>query len=455
MNDFVNTSGIEFFALPVGKGDSFLLRTESMAILVDGGQSVRTEEQLLTELFQSGTKKLDVVICTHNDSDHAKGLQALFNCSCHIKVDNLYLPLEFKNFKDKPRRIEDKLFQELVVFFFARDLFRNNTNARQLLINIFEKSIQREVHAIEGRIGNIIYEPQDEELEKILLDGINPLLAPECSNQHSKSLNFSFRKKDISFPKNSLSFFLCWYLILLRQQEPNVVKMQNCIEKIIHKAFQLKNNIQDLLDGYIKKKNHGAVRFFKHLPYGNTSAKLMLESSSLIPMNCIEIPHTLFDETNPQREDEISYLSSLALSEDNRRSLVFYKPVKGESFGVLFCADSDLKSLPKVKLASSLLATAPHHGSEKNIEAYKIVQNLSNEVSWVRSDGLTNNRRTHDRPCPPFRLAKHKDCVCRDKTNSKMVKVILTESGWNYVKGECMHTGAYCSLPLSIGGCHK
>jgi len=92
-------------------------------------------------------------------------------------------------------------------------------------------------------------------------------------------------------------------------------------------------------------------------------------------------------------------LDLLALTVSNKQSLVFWSPPTHQHPGVLFTADSDLSG---VRLPSQLvgaIATAPHHGSEANANAYAAVataaQQHSPSITWVRSDGRYRARPGH------------------------------------------------------------
>jgi glyoxylase-like metal-dependent hydrolase (beta-lactamase superfamily II) len=64
---------IKFTALPVTQGDAFYAETDDgFRVLVDGGRS----RCALPELFRKYTKsdRVDVLVCTHNDADHAEGV---------------------------------------------------------------------------------------------------------------------------------------------------------------------------------------------------------------------------------------------------------------------------------------------------------------------------------------------------------------------------------------------
>jgi len=77
-----------FIAIPVGKGDAFYLATKSGSVLVDGGGSEKT----FKKLFQKFTEKnrVDVLIATHNDADHANGVLGFLRAG--LGCEEVWLP---------------------------------------------------------------------------------------------------------------------------------------------------------------------------------------------------------------------------------------------------------------------------------------------------------------------------------------------------------------------------
>ena len=69
-------------AVPIGQGDAFYLESNGWSVLVDGGRS----RSGFASAFQTATRAdgASVVVCTHNDADHANGilgfLEAGFRC---------------------------------------------------------------------------------------------------------------------------------------------------------------------------------------------------------------------------------------------------------------------------------------------------------------------------------------------------------------------------------------
>ena len=77
--------------IDVGQGQSVLIQFEDRAYLVDcGGDSdTVTADTVTAQLLSQGIDRLDGIILTHFDRDHAGGVQ---NLQSRIAVDNLYIP---------------------------------------------------------------------------------------------------------------------------------------------------------------------------------------------------------------------------------------------------------------------------------------------------------------------------------------------------------------------------
>lgn len=77
--------------LDVGQGQCILLQSEGKTFLVDcGGDSGTMAADLAAaNLLSQGVYRLDGIILTHYDADHAAGVEALL---CRVPADYLYLP---------------------------------------------------------------------------------------------------------------------------------------------------------------------------------------------------------------------------------------------------------------------------------------------------------------------------------------------------------------------------
>lgn len=69
-------AGAALFAANVGKGDALVLRVGDAACLIDAGKA-RARGKVLAALQYMGVERLDAVILTHTDDDHAGGLEWL------------------------------------------------------------------------------------------------------------------------------------------------------------------------------------------------------------------------------------------------------------------------------------------------------------------------------------------------------------------------------------------
>ncbi|MEE1279435.1 MAG: ComEC/Rec2 family competence protein, partial [Oscillospiraceae bacterium] len=80
-------SSCAVYFIDVGQGDSTLISTGGVNVLIDAGENNRGDEVLL-KLGELGIKKLHYVIGTHAHSDHIGGLDTVLN---GIEVENIIL----------------------------------------------------------------------------------------------------------------------------------------------------------------------------------------------------------------------------------------------------------------------------------------------------------------------------------------------------------------------------
>lgn len=85
------TASVQITMLDVGQGQSILLQSEGKTFLVDcGGDSDRETADIISEtLLSQGISRLNGIIVTHYDRDHAGALQNLLS---RIDTDYLFLP---------------------------------------------------------------------------------------------------------------------------------------------------------------------------------------------------------------------------------------------------------------------------------------------------------------------------------------------------------------------------
>src|SRR5690606_1095460 len=78
----------KFIALPVGQGDAFYLERKDFRVLVDGGRSKSAISPWMNAICKS--THIDVLVCTHNDCDHANGVIGLLE-NWEGKINEVWL----------------------------------------------------------------------------------------------------------------------------------------------------------------------------------------------------------------------------------------------------------------------------------------------------------------------------------------------------------------------------
>ena len=101
----------KFVALRVGSGDAFYLEREEASILFDGGGS----EKKFPSLFgkELNLTHVDIIVCSHNDSDHVNGIIGYLNSSLTCK--EVWLPANWVGKIDTLLSNPEMFFEELVM----------------------------------------------------------------------------------------------------------------------------------------------------------------------------------------------------------------------------------------------------------------------------------------------------------------------------------------------------
>ncbi len=370
-----------FIAIPVGQGDSFYFEREGWSVLVDGGRS----RKRFAGMFERVTQKANtsIVVCTHNDADHANGVLGFLEDG--LDCDEIWLPGRWlealpdvlaptdTTWKDLYQDIEEatkttpdgKIFTE------------NETPLERYASDNYEKTV-RQVKKEDS--------PTNEKLD---------------SNGWSESLRDKLERADNwdeYFPYDWPQHLIHWIKMLHSDKKVadlffSVIEAEQRIKKIALSAFHrgLK------------------VRWFEY-----DTVNVSDGTNNLKPLNSREL------KILPPRERSLFY--TLALSVTNKESLVFWSPTSEEDRGVLFTADSDLHgaNLPNSIELEGSIVTTPHHGSKANAIVYQKI--AAQTTRWVRSDGCYKNR-----PCDEFLDLGHRFCtVCRQgKTFSSKIPVSL------------------------------
>jgi len=321
-----------FIAIGVGQGDAFFMEKLDRRMLVDGGGSVRT----FPMQFKQVTKRnnVDVLVCTHNNSDHARGVLGFLREGLVAK--EVWLPASWMNRLSDLISNPEKFRKELVADIEKLEAIKVE-NLYLLGEMYLAMPIKREGPLVEENVENLL---------KLF--------------QHSHQ----------SYPSSALQpwkkYSNLWLLNKRYRLIIEAVKASNLIREIVLAAYRSGS----LIRWYDYVGNH---------KYSNPSGGI---SDFLVPVNAAEVT-----KIRRRRKSALEYV---ALTTVNKQSLVFLSPKDDVSPGVLFTADSDLSFYQTIPWHDQMIITAPHHGSEANRKAYIRFNGDTcgnYKVVWVRSDG--------------------------------------------------------------------
>ena len=459
----------KFVALPVC-GDAFLVehrpiefpphspkRHDCVNILVDsGGSGVGLAEALTHEA--PDLEYIHVAVCTHADCDHAGGFTTLLK----------HWPHRNKNMSkengDKEAPIGE-FWLPWVWYGVIRGMMKDPDD--------FMGNIVREIKSISDSISermkshegsnpdtnlkeevNSVRDAADAEMEmdKKILSGEEHLEAETYMHTH-ESVNAETKMKKLHEE-----------LILMRKLRKNIIRNRDTIAKCTEMNEFMQNEILErcsrecsnkFIEEYWRELIEAAgnigkivlsaldhdidIRWFDYEKFKDTGKPYVRHPEYLVPINSVE-------RIQPPSKN-VKTVCFLHLSVNNRQCLAFHSPGGFFIPEILFCGDSPMgygtnfsKSFELPELASqskptSVIVTAPHHGSKSNKMAYDHICNeilshaASDKLLWVRSGGTPDHPGNWYREIP----SKHRICTwCPDKYLQKQsVKICLSEFSGN------------------------
>lgn len=346
----------KFIAIPVGQGDAFYLERKEASILVDGGRGA----YYFPEMFRTHTNKChaNILICTHNDADHANGILGFLKGG--LGCDEIWLPGRWLGVLPEVLHNVEKVYGELY------------SNVKECELRGLIRPGHRELEAYSDTLKVEIHDDHESDQVRTNLDQVSEIGTGGWPIKYMQQLE---QAKPWGGPPWGEDMFL--HAVLMQH-----IRGLGSSIHLIKSAIEAAHLIREIA---IEAYHRGIkVRWFEYnaaCPSGG--------EAFLIPVNSREQNHVW-----PLRE---TLLDCLALTVSNRESLVFWSPGFEQTPGVLFTADSDLNcvNLESYNLRDSLI-TAPHHGSENNRNVYEIVNtaagDYSNSLRWVRSDGRYRSR---------------------------------------------------------------
>jgi hypothetical protein len=368
-------------AIGVGQGDAFFLEKGGRTVLVDGGRSrsgFPAKFQMVTD-----RDRVDIIVCTHNDADHALGVLGFLESG--LTCNEVWLPGSWTD------RLEDMLLKP--------DEF-----AETLLKDIERMRDSRQAALSLQVLG-------DQTAEKIV-----PAKAEENDAAPIDCLYEAFDKavaKEVYWDLFSSHPFLVWGQFLRFYNK--VWHLHRNEFSLFLEALSAAERIRAIsLEAY----HRGAsIRWFEYDSASNSGGK----SDFLVPLNA--------RETAQVRRGRWTALEYLALTTSNKQSLVFLSPQNDKGPAVLFAADSDLSFPQSISWTNGMAITAPHHGSEDNAYAYKRFDKTAAnglDALWVRSDGNSKKRPG----CSYLKPLRTRFCtICRGSQRAKQDVRLTVRSG--------------------------
>jgi len=333
-------------------------------MLVDGGRFADGFAQMFRGY--TGRNDVDIVVCTHNDADHADGIIGFLQGGCSCR--EIWLPARWLSvlpyaLQPTPIILKSLLNQAYEASAELKDLQRRREPEVIPLIELYgdflsekgeSQTIAQSADTQDGATGW-----PTEVIPALERSGEDDGLVAALGSG-SISIEVLFR-------------FMHW--LPSPDEEPEA----RLVLEALGAASRIRNIAREAFHRGV------TVRWFA---FNNRAAptggdRWLAPANSQLAASVEPVPQT-------------RAMAALALTTINRESLVFWTGAGEGCRGVLFTADSDLDI--DVGLPPSLdgfIVTAPHHGSEANKAVYQTVARRVSQdavVNWVRSDGRFRSR---------------------------------------------------------------
>lgn len=301
-----------FISIGVGQGDAFFLDKAGLTVLIDGGRST----QGFPTQFQEVTKRdsVDILVCTHNDADHALGVLGFLRSGLTCK--EVWLPGSWTD------RLEDLLLHPES---FTEELISN--------IEKIEVSPERRLllEALGDQYAEGMMQQESDNTGAASTDALSEAL--KMATEMGAYASISWLYPPPPWPPGDWPH--PWYRLWRRDHGRywlfiEAVSAAALIREISLAAYHM-----------------GAlIRWFEYDSMSNNGGI----SSSLVPLNAREILRI--------RVRRWSALRYLALTTSNKQSLVFIALANDNGPAVLFTADSDLSFSRPIPWSNGMIITA-------------------------------------------------------------------------------------------------
>lgn len=362
-------------------------------MLVDGGHSGRKLAASLST-YAADVSKIDVVVCTHGDRDHAGGLADFLD---HWRVKNsdgseqagevgqFWLPGAWVDVLPKvleePGKLKFEIVKALDDFVARNPKLNSDTGIDDDFHSQIEDLIRSERNwTADGRFrmpDSIIVEEHSKRTTENDLDATEPLDEPEWLKS-LRARSEIFQKGNVKADKE---FDRCRRSIRRRIKSKSINK---ALGSFWMRLVETLPSIRRIAVSAFRRNIR--IRWFDYDAFLKSGIARGGASGFLVPLNS--------NEQAPAPQPGILFLHRL--SPVNEASLVFLAPPSDDHLGVVFSGDSPLGDGPRYaysflsnirKPRFPLISTAPHHGSENNCIAYGHLLNWAQIMIWLRTGG--------------------------------------------------------------------
>jgi hypothetical protein len=425
-------------ALPVA-GDAFLMIRDNESVLIDGGKSgAKLYKSLLTEL--PSVIKLDKIICTHNDADHAEGLAQLLEDPVNfpLKVQQVWLP---GSWADTAAKVVDGQVTVLMDLLYVSHRIAERGDWKLYTPRIFTQSRVSEWIEITRRykalgldaarwFGKDKSTPENKGAEKPDKEGLSTsMLLSKLARCDIKEITRQVHSKR----RYALTRFTYKREISKAKSWAHKKKRTKAVLSSSGKQYQLLvKTLECIYRIAIAAANRGAIiRWFDAEEYYNKKpSRAVGGEKNLVPLNSVELSFITPPALPP------TYL--LFLTQQNLQSLIFYAPQSTTWPGCVFSADGlldgdDLSPFP----ARPIVITAPHHGSDSNKKAYAEITRMLGGKNWQQNSILLRSDvNTSKNPCAAYKSTKLRLCTVCANAKYKCQKTTIAPKGmplnWNF-----------------------
>lgn len=368
--EIVNRS--TFIAFPVSQGDAFYLQRGSESVLMDGGISASALPIVFTR--ETGTDGVSILVCSHNDADHANGalgfLLAGFCC------DEIWLPALWLESLIRVPRSPERLLQELLrdCEEWGRAEWRSPPRASSATLEELAERLTGERDR-ESPFDKVAETETDVLHVRLGADGWPTDLEPGPEPEE----DWELRWLDSVHNPLKLELELRYYL-------RHAYWVADQARQLVLQSFAAAGRIRRISSEAMQRGI--PVRWFRYSVENPTGGTDLLR-----PVNSRESAVTQMRRG--------SLINLLALTVSNRESLAFWAPPgPNRTDGVLFTADSDLAGVTLPSDLDGAIVSAPHHGAKSSAHAYTVIAKAlltsRGGVSWVRSDCRSRNRPSEE-----------------------------------------------------------